>query len=415
MELQERGFGEVAEKYVCANCFANQGIKDFIAKKAVERSCSYCDTKVSNKCEPIAAYLEDVVGLIMRSIKRLYEDPINSLPWDNEDKCYVGVPCDSRDVLIQMEFDLTATNRKKWDLLYNDVIDPIDDCIWTPLDHNRFSKSESSLAGWYRFVKQVKHNSRYIFTLIGYKPDPYEDQDTPLPSQMLGRIHRFIRKTKIIRSVNKGKIFYRVRVCYNSEKVNDTAHDLGTPKSKYATTSNRMSPAGIPMFYGARDKITALNEALSVERKSKTEKKIGYVKIARFKLLKDISIVDFTRRHEFCLFDEKAEDRVINAKAFLNHFIREISMPIAKDGREHVEYVPSQIVTEYLKYKCTDTNGKRIKGILYPSSKDKGVSCALFFRNKQCVDAGADTKKAYLQLLAVETVGLAGVKQLIKR
>jgi len=34
IELEERGFGEVPDKYVCVNCFANQGIKNFIKKNA---------------------------------------------------------------------------------------------------------------------------------------------------------------------------------------------------------------------------------------------------------------------------------------------------------------------------------------------------------------------------------------------
>ncbi|MCG8431783.1 MAG: HEPN-associated N-terminal domain-containing protein, partial [Candidatus Omnitrophica bacterium] len=384
MELQERGFGEVPDKYVCANCFANQGIKNFIERNAIEHVCSYCGKK--NEADLVSASLEDVVGLIVRSIRRLYNDPNNCLPWDNEDQCFAGITYDIEDVLMQMEFDLTLENQRKWHLLYNDLIDQIDIRIWTPRECGPLSESEASLAGWHRFVKQVKHNSRYIFTLIKYKPEPYEDQDTPLPSQMLAYIHRYIQKTGVIRNFKKGDIVYRVRVCYENEKVNDTAHDLGTPISKHANTSNRMSPAGIPMFYGAQEKETALQEALSIEHKSKTYKRIRCVKVATFILLKNIPVIDFSERHEFCLFDEEAEDRVINAKAFLNNFVREISIPIVKDGREHVEYVPSQIVTEYLKYKCLDDRGKRIKGILYPSSKGKGISCALFFRNKHCVD-----------------------------
>ena len=327
IELQERGFGEVAEKYVCANCFANQGIKDFISNNAVEHYCSYCGKKVSNKRGPIAASLEDVVGLIVRSINRLYTPPNGYLYWDNEEDEYAGTTYDLSDVLLQMGFDLTLADSKKWDLLYDDLTSPIDSRLWTPREYNSLSKSEAYMAGWDRFVKQVKHKSRYIFSLLNYKPDPYEDQDVPFPSQILGRIHRYIKKTEMIRMVKKEETFYRVRVCYENEQVNDTAQDLGTPKVKDAKVANRMSPAGIPMFYGAIDKETALNEALSVELKSKTEKKIFCVKIAKFILLKNISIVDFTKRHEFCLFDDSMEDHVLNAKAFLNGFIREMIFP----------------------------------------------------------------------------------------
>ncbi len=81
--------------------------------------------------------------------------------------------------------------------------------------------------------------------------------------------------------------------------------------------------------------------------------------------------------------------------------MRELSKPIEKDGREHIEYVPTQIVAEYLKYKCKsiDSKRKRIKGILYPSSRCNGISCALFLRNTHCVDKTDNDPKAFLKLV----------------
>ena len=121
IELQERGFGEVPDKYVCSACFANKGIEDFIDRNAVEYFCSYCGKKIAIGKTPIAVSLEDVVGLIMQSISRLYDDPNNCLIWDNEDDCYFGITLDLDEVLSEMGLELTATNKVAYDLLYNDL------------------------------------------------------------------------------------------------------------------------------------------------------------------------------------------------------------------------------------------------------------------------------------------------------
>ncbi len=164
-----------------------------------------------------------------------------------------------------------------------------------------------------------------------------------------------------------------------------------------------MSHEGIPMFYGAIEKQAAEEEVRAIKYRSAELKKAQSVKTAKFVLLRDISIVDFTRRHDYCLFQEEIDERALNTKAFLNHFVLELSKPIEKDWGENIDYVPTQIVTEYLKYKCLDRRDKRIKGILYPSSRRNGISCTLFIRHNHCVNIGDDTTKVYLQLTKVET------------
>lgn len=47
---------------------------------------------------------------------------------------------------------------------------------------------------------------------------------------------------------------------------------------------------------------------------------------------------------------------------FLHEISREMSRPIARDDRVHVEYVPTQVVTEYLRT-VTTIDGRRIDGI----------------------------------------------------
>ena len=63
---------------------------------------------------------------------------------------------------------------------------------------------------------------------------------------------------------------------------------------------------------------------------------------------------------------------------FLHHIAREISRPIARDDRVHVEYVPTQVVTEF--FRTVATRGEsNIDGIAYRSSRRTGKSSMVLF------------------------------------
>jgi hypothetical protein len=64
---------------------------------------------------------------------------------------------------------------------------------------------------------------------------------------------------------------------------------------------------------------------------------------------------------------------------FLHAFVGALTAAVIKDGREHIEYVPSQVVTEYVRYRLPAKLGKPVHGILYRSSRQKGgIGCVLF-------------------------------------
>src|SRR5262249_23506696 len=59
-----------------------------------------------------------------------------------------------------------------------------------------------------------------------------------------------------------------------------------------------------------------------------------------------------------------------------------LAKPIKKDDREHIEYVPTQVVTEFLRHEFRTEGGHRVKGIIYQSARNgKGKCCVLFVRN----------------------------------
>ena len=65
------------------------------------------------------------------------------------------------------------------------------------------------------------------------------------------------------------------------------------------------------------------------------------------------------------------------ALRFLHHFADDIMTPVARDQRVHVDYLPSQVVTEFLRDYAFETG--KIDGIAYGSTVNRiGWNVALF-------------------------------------
>ena len=68
-----------------------------------------------------------------------------------------------------------------------------------------------------------------------------------------------------------------------------------------------------------------------------------------------------------------------NSIKFLHDFRFDIVKSIDKNKKsEHIEYIPSQVATEYFKHFLKIEN-KPIDGILYPSQRADGGKCCILF------------------------------------
>ena len=105
-----------------------------------------------------------------------------------------------------------------------------------------------------------------------------------------------------------------------------------------------MSPAGIVMTYVSEDAATALAE---------TADKPGTYAVGQFRALRDITILDLADLPPIpSLFEEISDTLPYDphkALRFLHRLADDISRPIERDDRVHIEYVPTQVVTEFLR------------------------------------------------------------------
>lgn len=367
IEEQERGWYSIDEKYVCANCFEDNAICEFIQHNATEHTCSYCG---ENTEEPSGADMNEVMALIFEGICEEWADPNNEgMSYETREGGWLGKVVDSWE-LLQDEICI-AVNA---DELFKDIFDSISDRQWCQKNLYRLLPQDSLRIDWGNFCQRIKHFSRYVFYKLDENHNPTDNFDDDRPTSMiLDDIGGFVTKNEMVRNVNIGELIYRVRLSDPKYEFS-TIQELGPPSEQMALFSNRMSPAGIPMFYGAFDTDTALKET-----GRKSDAKASRATIAVFEVIKPFTIVDLTKvPFTPSLFDrEKREARP--GCIFLNNLLDDITQPVEKDGREHIDFVPTQVVTEYFRHLFRMVDDNKVMGMAYPSAVNQGgVSCVLF-------------------------------------
>lgn len=144
-----------------------------------------------------------------------------------------------------------------------------------------------------------------------------------------------------------------------------------------------MSPKGIGAFYGASTLDGAVAEVAGYADPT------AMLSVGQFELVVPIGVVDLREATRVpSLFD--SELRELRAPiAFLKAFIEDISKPSQPTDRQDLDYIPTQVITEYLRYELPARLGP-IEGVVWRSSKDRTVDvCALFVANGEFADIGS--------------------------
>lgn len=195
---------------------------------------------------------------------------------------------------------------------------------------------------------------------------------------------RLIREYGLLRELAVGTSLYRVRL-HALRKRYETAKDLGAPPPASASQS-RMSPAGIPMLYTAEEIETAIAETVGARRSRRKG-----LTIATFKPTEALRIVDFSQLPPIpSVFDDSPETPGIRHElGFLYGMRRDIGGEVKLDGRQHVEYVPTQVVCEHIRHRLPERLGKPVHGLAWGSTRASGGrNVVLFFDRDRCVEAG---------------------------
>jgi hypothetical protein len=363
IEQDEQGWSFSPGTRVCFRCLADPELVAFAKANSTEFECDFCE-RISKK-HPISIAFDSLMEVVGGVVHQYYERAVDAMGWDGEDDTYVGTTYDSYEI-VHDEFYNISDNEQ----VLQAIVDSLSDETWCDRSPYSTTGFEAYELSWEQFCKAVKHQTRFFFAHRGAR-DVHDSDLTPV-SDMLAELGSMLESEDLIETVDVAKRFFRVRCHRPGEKCNDWK-SLGSPPPTRAP-SNRMSAAGISMFYGSTNLATAKTETLSTvtDRRSYAFTAAAWLP-TRPLLMLNLCKIPATPSVWFT--DRYYRDRI----RFLRTFAESISQPVVHDGREHIDYVPTQILTEYFRHEYRRHDGKQIDGIIYPSARvPRGQNAVIF-------------------------------------
>ncbi|BCQ28251.1 RES domain-containing protein (plasmid) [Caballeronia sp. NK8] len=373
---------------VCNRCIVDLALRRFIKKEGEKGlDCSYCDADSQGKK---SVEFDRFVERVLRGIQSEWGEPNNEgVPWEQG---WVGDVFDTYDILTE-EIDIGFAH----DSLFKDVVSSLSDHQWCQKNFYELEPHQALSAGWKEFASVVKHESRYVFFRRDDARARWRGGEEIPPSEFLDALGAVNESCGLYKTLPAGTAISRLRLHAEDEKLTK-AGELGSPPADKAKFANRMSAAGISAFYGAFDKATAIAETTTSLDES------TWATLGHFRLLKDIRVVDLTKLPNLPGVFEPDSRSERQGIVFLRDFLDDFTAPIKKDGREHIEYVPTQVVAEYLRFVHRDRKNRAIDGVLYKSARQTGSqACVLFVGAEAACDPGDEDSDKILVLDSTET------------
>lgn len=211
---------------------------------------------------------------------------------------------------------------------------------------------------WEKFKACVKNKQRYTAFL---------DNDAPYITEFKNLMQFIDEKYRVI--LEHSSNIFRGRIFDSDIPPDINVSSYGPPATKF-TKNSRMSPQGIVCLYCSSNIRTVISEIITC--------KTRHIGITKIKPKQDLKLIDLVNIRLPSAFD-KQNRRYRRSVDFLELFIEEVSKPINIDDKEHLEYMPTQVIFEYLKHVF---GNKGVAGIQFRSSKHPdGINYAIFCDN----------------------------------
>lgn len=361
-EANDRGWS-APEKVVCSDCVCDDFLKKLIQQHANALRCDYCDNCTSSYS---AAPVEVIMPAVASALGYFYAEPtVAGVPYEGG---WVLETTDTEDALLRIPLNCH-------DGLFEDIVDAFLNTEWVPAAEGNWASSHSNEEwswAWQTFAKKVKHQSRHFFMPTNDEADGWA---SPRPLNILELVGEMAGRLNILVSLPEKTNLFRVRERQGDAEWPISAEQLGAPPNPVAN-AGRMNPAGISYLYLSKTEKGALAEVLHGPP--------CHAVVARFITVRPLWVLDLTCLSQLpSIFDDE-QHPVREAALFLHQFVLDICQPVKKDGREHINYVPSQVVSEYFAQVFRASGGAQLDGIVYPSAVlPGGINLALFPRDER--------------------------------
>jgi hypothetical protein len=348
---------------VCEKCFSDRDIAEFIEGFGGPPGCSICGDNDSP-----TAPLDEVAGHMHECLLQFYGFAIDQLPYEGREGGYQAPHWDTYDLIFdRLGLDLP---RDRDDQLRFTLPDRISEEMWCAYDWLSLDYDQELDYAWRVFCRTIQHERRFFFALpkeneTEDKKDWNRDRNGFSPLSFLSEIVKLAEDFGMVQILPSGTEFFRSRPCEHDAPYH-TAQQLGPPPPDRSVQANRMNPPGISMTYGAETEDIAIRETRST-----------CVTVGQFRLEREARILDLADLPVIPGIFSGAERRTRLGLVFIHAFAGEIARPVDRSDRIHIEYIPSQVITEFIRDSKID--GSAVDGIRYPSTLDaEGRNLVLF-------------------------------------
>lgn len=376
---------------ICAECVSDNDLKYWIDSSPLG-SCSFCGEKQVGVVEfrKFLDRVEEVIG-------QHFGQAVDDLPYNSREGGYQGITFDTDYVLTYVGLDFpencNGDDLRQRVLWHFESFEPWCEFDWTTLDDH-----QALVSSWEQFCDAIKHRRRFFFLRPANEESADEvDRDHVSFFELLSEIATLSELSGMIKEFPIGTLVYRARA-FKSGVTPSTALELGPPPAAKALQSNRMNPPGVPMMYLSDTQSCAVKELGTVEKGHK-------VHTGTFKTTRPLRILDYSKLPPAPGYFSGAGRKKILLHRFLRHFVKEITRPVARDDRIHLDYLSSQVATEFLRdYDFLDGI---IHGIRYPSTVAKKGTNLVLFGGPELVDPSPAKWKRkpekILELIAIDS------------
>jgi len=348
---------------ICSTCVNPQPLKDFINRKELFGTCSYCN-KVGQVVERHVLF-DHILQLVDKNVAT--EEDLTHFE--------LGLihDCGSGEIAVQ-EIDIVLAD---WLELGDDPY--FDDLnAYVPErylrnhagDERHYYSDDGALEQniydekWSQFVDGVRHSHRFF----NPKAEGFLDSVFSLLFADSGKL-----KHEVVRTISRGQMLYRARTVQSyamAKKIADSPHaELGpTPKDKAG--SQRMTPSGIAALYCSLERKTCLSEIRSITGDEVVS--VALTPTTQLKLL-DLTKLGLVESPKLTYFDDGYRDS-LHLKTFLKSLVKKMSKP--KGRNDELSYLSTQVVFEHLQHKF----GTQVDGLVFPSVQtgEVGTNVVLF-------------------------------------
>ena len=368
--------------YICGQCLDDDDLPDYIAEMGeMGPACFGC-----GRSNEAVISIRDLGDYMRARMDTFYSQAVNHLMYVTAEGGYLGWHVDTEELLFDyIGFSLVDENADELRSLLVSAIDSNGDAVWCDYSPGGQPFDDSLLSDWSLFVKLVKHNRRFFFQSLSDESDVLGDIVGQNLGSTLEDLAELVAETGLLRPLNPGMQYFRARPRMENESFT-RASELGPPPPEDALQSNRMNPPGIPMFYGS-----TTPELAQAETRSK------HVSIGSFEVTRKVAILDLVDLPPVPGFFSTADRRTRLGTRFLHKFADLISQPVPRNDRTNLDYVPTQILTEFLRdYSYGKT---KLVGIAFKTATTTpGSNIVLFIDQSGVADPGGEASQTLLRL-----------------